>query len=1095
MVSTVADFYGNLNPATLSGAIDIVVVEQETGELKCSPFHVRFGKLKLLRPYEKKVEITVNGNPTDLMMKVGEAGEAFFVVKTDNPVPSEYATSPITEGSALPEGVNMEPFDLGAPLDVPLEANHETRIQIQPSTDATQEPPSSDVVRKTVKNAASVPSFKQATHTIGGPSADLNQTMLMEDDEGYPQSEPELEALNSLRRGGPLSDSGSMGPGSPGNEWSWTWGGLPTKAHEDPKKDAAAAPAARVGTVQMDSVVVAATAAVDETQSVESTDLVSKEATLVGSSMSPGPLVSATTPAAPPVSSLSAAIKRTTSGKELQGLNVGASGPDSSSSQDGVSETVVSMSTDEKVGHFLSTLPATEVEAGTEASSDQQQQQQQQQQVPQLAAKPTPISAPTPVTADLPSSSSSSSAPIAIPSLRSDVSVRGSSVMTQSAIPSTGSPLARYEPLTNPLTTTTLVESPPHTPTTTQQPHDILLPPLDEIPTNDTTAPTLSKIEISLCGRHPSQDSLATAFDQHLVTLDSFLRSPQILNDPMLVLRVDGGVYYDGSCAGGLLVALALNGWRPLSEESVRRILEVAGGVGQNGAAALTTTTAASGGVTGLGGKPAATTATAVEARRYSSFQNLRSWWSRSSAQAGVGGGVEGSSPPATPSGELTAEVSWADGGGGAASGRSSPAHEMLSSSSPKATTDGVLPTASAGVDANLRPSTPQTILSSSLNSETLHPGATSAAASGNSPPNQPTRNTYVKSLRLTSDQLKALNLQKGVNTVTFSVTSRLQGTATCQSKIFFWDHDTQIVISDVDGTITKSDVLGHVLTMVGRDWTHSGVASLYTNIHKNGYQILYLTSRAIGQAEYTRDYLKKIEQGTYQLPDGPVIMSPDRLFTAFHREVIQRRPEEFKIACLKDIQRLFPTSSQPFYAGFGNRITDALSYRTVQIPPSRIFTIDPTGEVKLELVSSYKSTYVKLNDVVDQIFPPVGTGLLGDGGFADFGFWREGVRELEVSLEELESGVEGGGKKKKKEEEEGGEEAQEEEEEEEEEEEDYSTGDEEYLEGEEGEDEEGISGEEYEEDEQDGEEEEMDEEKRLEELAKRVKEAREKPF
>lgn len=55
------------------------------------------------------------------------------------------------------------------------------------------------------------------------------------------------------------------------------------------------------------------------------------------------------------------------------------------------------------------------------------------------------------------------------------------------------------------------------------------------------------------------------------------------------------------------------------------------------------------------------------------------------------------------------------------------------------------------------------------------------------------------------------------------------------------------------------------------------------------------------------------------------MIMSPDRLFTAFHREVIMRRPEEFKIACLNDIKKLFGTSEgsvSPFYAGFGNRIT-----------------------------------------------------------------------------------------------------------------------------------------------------------------------------
>ncbi|CAG8671876.1 9194_t:CDS:2, partial [Paraglomus occultum] len=118
----------------------------------------------------------------------------------------------------------------------------------------------------------------------------------------------------------------------------------------------------------------------------------------------------------------------------------------------------------------------------------------------------------------------------------------------------------------------------------------------------------------------------------------------------------------------------------------------------------------------------------------------------------------------------------------------------------------------------------------------------------------------YAKTLRLTSDQLKSLNLKKGMNTVSFSVTSSYQGRATCYAKIFFWDYDTHVVISDIDGTITKSDALGHLYAMIGRDWTHSGVAKLYTDIHNNGYEILYLTSRAIGQADYTRDYLKKWE-------------------------------------------------------------------------------------------------------------------------------------------------------------------------------------------------------------------------------------------
>ena len=40
--------------------MDIVVVQQPDGSFKCSPFHVRFGKLKLLKSARKTVSVTVN---------------------------------------------------------------------------------------------------------------------------------------------------------------------------------------------------------------------------------------------------------------------------------------------------------------------------------------------------------------------------------------------------------------------------------------------------------------------------------------------------------------------------------------------------------------------------------------------------------------------------------------------------------------------------------------------------------------------------------------------------------------------------------------------------------------------------------------------------------------------------------------------------------------------------------------------------------------------------------------------------------------------------------------------------------------------------
>lgn len=96
-------------------------------------------------------------------------------------------------------------------------------------------------------------------------------------------------------------------------------------------------------------------------------------------------------------------------------------------------------------------------------------------------------------------------------------------------------------------------------------------------------------------------------------------------------------------------------------------------------------------------------------------------------------------------------------------------------------------------------------------------------------------------------------------------------------------------------------------------------------------------------------------------------------------------------MACLRDILGLFGQRHSPFYAGFGNRFTDALSYRSVNIPSTRIFTINSYAEVSLDLLTltSYKSSYVNMRDLVDHYFPPVAL-LSQDEQYTDFNYWRE---------------------------------------------------------------------------------------------------------
>lgn len=58
---------------------------------------------------------------------------------------------------------------------------------------------------------------------------------------------------------------------------------------------------------------------------------------------------------------------------------------------------------------------------------------------------------------------------------------------------------------------------------------------------------------------------------------------------------------------------------------------------------------------------------------------------------------------------------------------------------------------------------------------------------------------SYAKTLRLTNEQLKSLDLKSGENSMSFTVNR-----ATCHAFIYYWPHDVPIVISDIDGTITK---------------------------------------------------------------------------------------------------------------------------------------------------------------------------------------------------------------------------------------------------------------------------------------------------
>lgn len=56
-----------------------------------------------------------------------------------------------------------------------------------------------------------------------------------------------------------------------------------------------------------------------------------------------------------------------------------------------------------------------------------------------------------------------------------------------------------------------------------------------------------------------------------------------------------------------------------------------------------------------------------------------------------------------------------------------------------------------------------------------------------------------------------SLKLKEGPNDVTFSITTQYQGTCRCEGTIYLWNWDDKVIISDIDGTITKYAFLLHI--------------------------------------------------------------------------------------------------------------------------------------------------------------------------------------------------------------------------------------------------------------------------------------------
>ncbi|XP_072378648.1 phosphatidate phosphatase LPIN3 isoform X2 [Diabrotica undecimpunctata] len=899
--SNFKDFYNDINGATLTGAIDVIVVEQPDGSYNCSPFHVRFGKLGVLRSREKVVDIEINGEPQEIHMKLGESGEAFFVeeLEEDDEIPEHLATSPIpvSEFETLfkKQGRRLSLEDIS---NLGLE-NEENDYKTRRNTadNENNKIRERNFLRRQLvlgnieinENSAeemtlSMISGKHSSEDLSKSHNDISETIFKMDSLDIETSK--TEELKSENLVSPVANFPKTD--DPTNE---------NKSSKKRRKRVRRknAPKKSSSINQMTSSQIS--------ENLENNDTITDRSSLDSNGSDPDI-------------------------KELQGKS-------SKKNDDIVLR--VDTSNIKKIDadfHFFSDTELTKPSIGDcrTGSPENVENVQSDSEFEVKARKDEPIdNAKSWEWGGFPSVSQTNSPVSDNPrqeERRSMLSgmfsfmqqkhgaqnpLEGGMYLSDITSGTVDQEVAQIYFSTNKDRKDVEVDCESgNGPSLTQSPNSAdgcksIDSDFDE--QNKLAQSFSQEISLSLCGWDPSPNY--NSFLEKVVKFSDLCNNPILFENPNLVVRIKDK-YYSWKVAAPIITSIMVYG-RPLVQSSVDQLCSMHMPI-----------------------------ITPQELKEGPKQEARRSWWS-----------------------------GWRRGG---ASRETTPAPENANEALKTADTKDVV----IEVDDDSKLEDKNEDVNEQI--DVLRSPSSSS-------------DKYRKTLRLTSKQIVLLNLRDGMNEVEFSVTTAYQGTSRCQCHLYKWKWDDKIVVSDIDGTITKSDVLGHILPIVGKDWAQTGVAQLFNKIEDNGYKLLYLSARAIGQARITRDYLKSIKQGDLSMPDGPILLNPTSLITAFHREVIERKPEQFKISCMSDIKALFPTDSNPFYAGYGNRINDVWAYRAVGIPIVRIFTINPKGELKHELTQTFQSSYSNMTVIVDQLFPSRSEAA---SDFSQNVYWRDPIPSIE---------------------------------------------------------------------------------------------------
>uniref|UniRef100_A0A8C8DZT9 phosphatidate phosphatase n=1 Tax=Oryzias sinensis TaxID=183150 RepID=A0A8C8DZT9_9TELE len=961
---TVKELYRGLNPATLTGGIDVIVVRQPDGSFQCSPFHVRFGKLGVLRSKEKIVDIEINGEAVDLHMKLGDNGEAFFVEENPNmEVPAYLCTSPIP--LELPE--EAEEAAEGTPAigsgarkkkrrRKRVRSENHLREEVSTSSDEREADPRESPASEEMTTPLQL--SKSIYYSLSEePGEELGAAQTREAGQ-HPELSPSGSVFCS-QPASPRSDSDRLeSQDSSGLQMQWNWGSFPTLCQ--PEKTSAELSCSHFRTIErQDSFDLdcepaicrgtAASVTVVKPQPRMSTAAAASSPQRnphVGHSISNELFVSCCTSAdtdnilevaqnaeqqqedREPASNITGycstgstetaecgtdvhlETKATDAKDQLTQESDGCVVQERSDPQEEVLLSEQSHGGAVEQGGGIDPCAAGGREASLPRALDESLTDRC---APKTDSKDGGVSF-TPERNTLPSDASSREEQQDKRKAKRNHHLGPTDIYLDDLTSLDPEVAARYFPKSD-SEAACLQGAEPSSCSGSHTPQSVGSGAMDSgTEYLSDSACYSTDVSMSLCGRVGDTSQITTEkFKEHLVTYQDFASNPAIIEDPSLVICVNSN-YYNWAVAAPMILSMTAF-QKNLPQSAIERLVK--------------------------------------DKMPKKSGRWWLSWRRRDMADSQQKQSKEEQEEPLA--------------------GAASPV---------RATLDDVDSDEAAGLGR-------KATLPSSLSSDTL------AAA-------QSVSQVYRKSLRLTSQQIERLNLRQGANKVVFSVTTQYQGTCRCEAAIYLWKWDDRVVISDIDGTITKSDALGHILPQFGKDWTHKGIAKLYHKIHQNGYKFLYCSARAIGMAAITKDYLQWVNDKGTVLPKGPVLLAPSSLFSALHREVIEKKPEVFKVACLNDIRDLFNPGRRPFYAAFGNRTNDAYAYKKVGVPETRIFTVNPKGELTQEMTKGNKSSYTHLSELVEHFFPTLSacsstSSVLDCPEFSSFSYWKEPLPELEL--------------------------------------------------------------------------------------------------